>query len=69
VLPVIIIAVIAVPLLIVAVVKTRRRTAAREELAGSGTSQAELEREFAAAEAYDDEWRKQQHSEQQHPPA
>lgn len=63
-LPIIILAVIAVPLLIFAFVRVRGRTKAGEDLAGTGTSQAELEREFAAAEAYEDEWRKQQHSEQ-----
>ena len=36
-------------------------TRAGESLAGSDTSQAELEREFAAAEAYEDQWREQQH--------
>ncbi len=60
-LPVIIIAVIVIPLLVVSFVQIRKRNAAGESLAGSDTSQAELEREFAAAEAYEDQWREQQH--------
>ena len=67
-LPIIILAVVAVPLLIVAFVRIRQRNDAGEDLSASGTSKAELEREFAAAEAYEDEWREQQHSERQ-PPA
>jgi uncharacterized membrane protein len=60
--PVIIFAVIAIPLLIVAFrgVKRSRDTVEHEAEVQEG-SRAELEREFAAAEAYDDEWRAQQH--------
>ena len=67
-LPVIILAVIAIPLLVYAFMRVRRRNESGEDLSASGTSKAELEREFAAAEAYEDEWREQQHSERQ-PPA
>jgi hypothetical protein len=60
VLPVIIIAVLVIPLLIFAFVGVKRRNAVGEKL-DPGTDQAELDREFAAAEAYEDEWRAKQH--------
>jgi hypothetical protein len=64
-LPVIIIAVIVIPLLIFAFVGIRRRNAAGEKLE-PGTSQAELEKEFEAAEAYEEQWRADQHSHGEH---
>jgi hypothetical protein len=60
-LPVIIVAVIVVPLLVFAFVQIRRQKAEGEQLADTDTSPAELEREFAAAEAYEEQWREQQH--------
>jgi hypothetical protein len=57
--PWIIIAVIAVPVLIGAFVVTRRKTRAGEHPAGGDApSRAELEREFAEADEYDAKWRK-----------
>ena len=64
-LPVAIIALIAIPLLVVVFVQIRRRNVAGEDL--GGTDQAEPEREFAAAEAYEDQWREQQHARPDHP--
>jgi hypothetical protein len=64
-LPVIIIAVIVIPLLIFAFVGIKRRNAVGEKLE-PGTSQAELDKEFAAAEAYEEQWRSDQHSHGEH---
>jgi hypothetical protein len=55
--PWILFALIAVPLVIVGFVATRRRTAAGEHPAGQ--DQAEIEREFAEAEAYEAKWREE----------
>ena len=51
---------IAVPLVIVAFLASRRRTVAGEQLdTEDADDRAEVEREFAAAEAYEAEWREQ----------
>ena len=56
--PWLIFALVAVPLLIVAFMATRRRTAAGERLATDGAQQRrETEAEFAEAEAYEAKWR------------
>ena len=61
-LPVIIFAVIAIPLLIAAFYGVRRTRASTERAAEVDEgSRAELEREFAAAEAYEEKWRAEQH--------
>jgi len=58
--PWIIFAVIVVPLLIAVFAATRRRTAAGEHPAGEDAEErAEIEREFAAAEAYEEKWREE----------
>ena len=61
--PVIIFAVVAIPLLIVAVAAVKKRSAAEQPVADEA-SQAEVEREFDEAEQYQEQWREQQH--QQH---
>ncbi len=55
VIPWIIIAVIAVPLVVIAFVAMRRNTAA-SELPASGDEAARMEQEFAEAEAYEAKW-------------
>lgn len=51
---------IAVPLVVVAFLASRRRTVAGEQLdTEDADDRAEVEREFAAAEAYEAEWREQ----------
>ena len=60
-LPVIIFAVIAIPLLIVAFLGVKRSRASVEAEVEEG-SRAEMEREFAAADAYEEQWRAEQHS-------
>jgi hypothetical protein len=55
VIPWIIIAVIAVPLVVVAFVAMRRNTAA-SELPASNDATARMEQEFAEAEAYESKW-------------
>ena len=58
--PWIIFAVVVVPLVVIGFVATRRRTAAGEHPAGEDAQErARTEEEFAAAEAYEAEWRKQ----------
>ena len=57
-LPVIIFVVIAIPLLIAAFVIVRRKEKAAEV---TDIDQAELEREFAAADAYEEKLREAQH--------
>jgi uncharacterized membrane protein len=58
--PWIIFAVVVVPLLIAVFAATRRRTAAGEHPAGEDAEErAEIEREFAAAEAYEEKWREE----------
>jgi uncharacterized membrane protein len=62
VLPVLIFALVAIPLLIAAFVGVRRsRVKTEREAEAEGTSPDEMEREFAAAEAYEEEWRRKQH--------
>ena len=59
-LPWIIIAVVVVPLVVIGFVVTRRQTAAGEQLESEDAdTRARTEEEFAAAEAYDAEWREQ----------
>ncbi len=60
--PVIIFALVAIPLLIVAVAAVKKRSATEQPPAGDSSSQAEIEREFDEAERYQDAWR------DQHPP-
>jgi uncharacterized membrane protein len=58
VIPWLIFAVVVVPLLVVVYAATRRRTAAGEHPAAEdAAAKAEIEREFAAAEAYEEKWR------------
>ena len=58
--PWIIFAVVIVPLVVVGFVASRRRTVAGERPAGDDAQErARTEEEFAAAEAYEAEWRKQ----------
>ncbi len=58
--PWIIIALVAVPLLVVGFLATRRRTAAAEHPAGEDArARARTEQEFAEAEAYQAEWREE----------
>ena len=60
--PVIIFAAIAIPLLIVAFMGVKRsRASVEHEAEVEEGSRAEMEREFAAAEAYDEQWRAEQH--------
>jgi len=62
-LPVIIFAAVAVPLLVVGFLAMRRRSAvaAVEEGPVDAATQEEYEREFADAEAYQELWREEQH--------
>jgi hypothetical protein len=58
VIPWIIMALVAVPLVVIAYLATRRRTAAGEHPAGEDAqTRALTEQEFAEAEAYEAEWR------------
>jgi hypothetical protein len=58
VLPWIILAAVAVPILIAAFVVARRRTVSGEHPAGqTAAEQARIEQEFADAEAYQEKWR------------
>ena len=51
---------VLVPVLIVAFVAARRRTRAGEHPAGeTAEDRAEMEKEFAAAEAYQEKWREE----------
>ncbi len=66
-LPVIIIAAIAIPVLVIAFLATRRSNAAGEHPSGENEAdRLRTEQEFADAEAYQEEWRSEQHKE--HPP-
>jgi hypothetical protein len=61
-LPVIIFVAVAVPLLLLAFVGIRRRMAGGEAPAAAGpATQEEYEREFEDAEAYQEQWREEQH--------
>ena len=58
--PWLIFAVIVVPLVVIVFAASRRRTAAGEHPAGEDAAErAEIEREFAAAEAYEEKWREE----------
>ncbi len=58
--PWIIFAVVVVPLVVVGFAASRRRTAAGERPATEDAeARAETEREFAAAEAYEEKWREE----------
>jgi hypothetical protein len=60
VIPWLIFALVVVPLVVIGFVATRRKTVAGEGLASEDAEErARTEQEFAAAEAYDDEWREQ----------
>jgi hypothetical protein len=62
VLPVIIFAAVAVPLLLLAFVGIRRRMAGGDEAVPvDAETQQEYEREFEDAEAYQEQWREEQH--------
>jgi hypothetical protein len=64
-LPVIIIACVAIPVLVIAFTASRRTTEAGEHVAGEDdAARARNEQEFAAAEAFQAEWRKD--DEEQH---
>jgi hypothetical protein len=56
--PWIIMAVVAIPLVVIAFVVMRHKTAAGE-LLGSEDAEAEAEQEFADAEAYEARWREE----------
>ena len=59
-LPVIIIAAVAIPVLVIAFVAARRSTAAAEHPPGENEAdRLRTEQEFADAEAYQEEWRKE----------
>jgi uncharacterized membrane protein len=58
VIPWIVLAVVAVPLVVVGFLATRRRTIAAEHPASEDArARARTEQEFAEAEAYEEEWR------------
>ena len=60
VIPWLVIALVAVPLVVVAVVATRRRTVASEHPASEDAqARARTEQEFAEAEAYEAKWREE----------
>jgi hypothetical protein len=56
--PWIIMAVVAVPLVVIAFMAMRRKTAAGELLAGAD-AEAQTEQEFAEADAYEARWREE----------
>lgn len=62
-LPVIIFVAVAVPLLVVGFVAMRRRAAEGGEGSVDAATQEEYEHEFADAEAYQEQWREEQHRE------
>jgi hypothetical protein len=60
VIPWIVIALVAVPLVVVGFVATRRRTVASEHPASEDAqARARTEQEFAEAEAYEEKWREE----------
>jgi hypothetical protein len=60
VIPWLIFAVVVVPLAVIAFAAARRRTAAGEHPAAEDAQErAEIEREFAEAEAYEEKWREE----------
>jgi hypothetical protein len=67
VLPIIIVAVIAIPLLVIAFAAMRRTKNEGEHPAGeTDADRRRTEQEFAQAERYQEQWREEQHS-QPHP--
>ena len=64
-LPWIILAAVAVPVLVAAFVVSQRRTAAGE-VVPDAAEQARIEQEFEDAEAYEQQWREEEHG--KHPP-
>ena len=60
-LPVLIFALVAIPLLIIAVAAAKKRNAAGEPAPTDTAARAEVEREFDEAERYQEAWREQQH--------
>jgi hypothetical protein len=61
--PVLILAAIAIPLVVIAFVTMRRRTVAGEHpVAESAADREKTEQEFEDAERYQAEWREEQHS-------
>ena len=66
-LPWIILAAVAVPVLIAAFAVSRRKTAAGEHPPGETAAEHErIEHEFEDAEAYQEKWREEEHK--KHPP-
>jgi hypothetical protein len=60
VIPWLILAVVAVPLVVIGFASMRRRTAAAEQpVAEDAEVRARTEREFAEAEAYEEQWREE----------
>jgi uncharacterized membrane protein len=60
VIPWLILAIVAVPLVVMGFASMRRRTAAAEQAATEDTAaRARTEREFAEAEAYEEQWREE----------
>jgi len=67
-LPVIIFVAVAIPILLIAFAAVARRKTAGErpeatDPAAAAAEQAEYEKEFADAEAYQEKWREEQHRE------
>jgi hypothetical protein len=61
VIPWLIVALVAVPLVLVGFASVRRRTVAGEHAPGEDAAErARIEREFADAEAYQEQWREEQ---------
>ena len=57
--PWLIMALVAVPLVVIAFMATRRKTGAASELRASNDGEARTEQEFAEAEAYEAKWREE----------
>lgn len=57
--PWLIMALVAVPLVVIAFMATRRKTSAASELRASNDAEARTEQEFAEAEAYEAKWREE----------
>jgi hypothetical protein len=65
VIPWLILAVVAIPLVVVGFASMRRRTTASEHpIADDDATRARTEREFAEAEAYEEQWREETESRQ-----
>ena len=67
-LPWIILALVAVPLVVIAFVAVRRREAGVHPAGETAADRAEIEREFEAAERYEEQWREEQHKHGSDPP-